>query len=75
MFPAFSKILLSTWKPNQIKSNQSLMMSESLGNVSKFHFQYLANLSELINVHSPWYYQKIVGSLIISGGVEVNYFT
>ena len=34
--------------------------------------QYYENLSELINLHSPWIYYKNVGFQMISGGIEVN---
>ena len=32
-------------------------------------------LSKLINLYSPGRHQKTIGFLMISGGVEVNFFT
>lgn len=32
-------------------------------------------LSKLINLYSPGSHQKMIGFLMISGGVEVNFFT
>ena len=37
-----------------------------------FCFQCSANLSKLINLYSPWNYQKTYCFLMISGGKEVN---
>ena len=42
-----------------------MKQSKYLEIVSKFRFQYNANLSELINLYFLWNHQKTYGSLII----------
>ena len=48
--------------------------ASEFGIVSKFFFYYQTNLSELINFYSPWNYQKTIGFMMISGGIEVTWF-
>ena len=38
----------------------------------KIRFSRRTNLSELINVYSPWSYQKIYALVMISGEIEDN---
>ena len=43
-----------------------------LGIVTKYHFKYKANLSELFNLYCPRNHQKTKGFLMISEGIEVT---
>ena len=42
-----------------------MKQNKYLGIISKFRFQYKANLSKLINLYFPRYHQKNYDSLII----------
>ena len=45
------------------------------GSSPNFAFnKYQEDISELINIYSPRNYQKTHGSLMISGGIEINQF-